>query len=80
LPWSAEAASSPLGMLWHSLTSLFAPQAMRAKSGSIMDPDGLPATAGACSGESGSVMDPNGYPAAKSQAGKDLGSIMDPDG
>jgi hypothetical protein len=80
LPWSAEAASGPLGVLWHSLTSLFAPQAIRAKSGSLMDPDGLTATAGACSGERGSLMDLNGCPGAGSQVGRDLGSVMDPDG
>jgi hypothetical protein len=44
-----------LGVLWHALTSLFA-----AKNGSIMDPDGLMATAGVCRGDSGSLMDPNG--------------------
>lgn len=80
LPRPAEAASGFLGVLWHSLTSLFAPQAMQAKSGSVMDPDGLTATAGTCHGDSGSIMDPNGCPGAGSQAGKDLGSLMDPNG
>ena len=62
--------------LWQALTSLFAP------SGSIMDPDGLTATGGACRGDNGSLMDPNGCPAAGNQAGttSDRGSLMDPDG
>ena len=57
--------------------NLFAPPANRAKSGSIMDPNGLASTAVACRG---SVMDPNGCTVTGNQAGKDLGSIMDPDG
>ena len=71
-----------VGMLWHALTSLFAPGTSRAKSGSIMDPNGVTATGGSCPGERGSVMDPNGCPAAGNQAGatSGRGSVMDPDG
>jgi hypothetical protein len=71
-----------LGTLWHALTSLFTSETSRAKSGSIMDPDGVTATGGACRGENGSIMDPNGCPAAGNQAGatSDRGSVMDPDG
>ncbi|MFY9820611.1 MAG: hypothetical protein WAM82_04465 [Thermoanaerobaculia bacterium] len=71
----AEAPFGFLGVLWHSLMNVFAPPANWAKSGSIMDPNGLTATA--CRG---SVMDPDGCPGAGNQAGKDLGSLMDPDG
>lgn len=76
LSWPAEAASGFLGVLWHSLTNLlFAPQANTAKSGSIMDPNGLTSTAVACHG---SVMDPNGCTGAGART--DNGSIMDPNG
>lgn len=71
-----------LGTLWHALTSLFSPEPSRAKSGSLMDPNGQTTTGGSCPGERGSLMDPNGCPAAGNQAGAtpDLGSFMDPDG
>jgi hypothetical protein len=76
-PQPAKVASGSLGVLWHSLMTLFAPQANWAKNGSIMDPNGLTATA--CLG---SIMDPDGCPGTGAQAGArtDSGSIMDPDG
>jgi hypothetical protein len=76
LPRPAAEAPGFVATLWHALTSLFAPL------GSLMDPDGLAATAGTCRGESGSIMDPNGCPSAGNQAGvtPDLGSLMDPNG
>jgi hypothetical protein len=78
-PRPVEAASGFLGVLWHSLTNLFASPANGPKSGSLMDPNGLTSTATACRG---SVMDPNGCTGAGAEAGArtDSGSIMDPNG
>jgi hypothetical protein len=66
----AEHTSGFLGVLWHALTSLFAPL------------DDFTATMGTCSGERGSIMDPNGCPGSGNRAGAktDNGSLMDPDG
>lgn len=70
VPRPAERTSGFLGVLWHALTSRFAPQ------------DDLTATAGTRCTESGSIMDPNGCPGAGNQAGAqtDNGSLMDPNG